>query len=619
MRVNESLLTGKFYRPLFYLLLVVGLGMRAYQYFMGRSLWEDECHLALNLMNYGFVRLAQPLDYIQAAPILFIWTVKLIISVFGDGELAFRFFSFFCSVISLPLVFFVARELSNSRLVATVTFFLFCINVTLIYFSAEFKQYPIDLSVYLLLVYITLSNKLQTFQNRTALFVIVSCFAIFYSNVSVIVLFCIFCWQLFLTIKTNTFSLSQFKFWLPVLGCFLVNYFLFIYNHPSTLDQKTNYAFAFMPLDLFNGDFPVFMNKTIEETFFTMVLHFSRDFHFEYIVLLFFILGVFVIFYKKQYNAIFLAVLPIVVHLLLSSMKMYPFWYRLILYLVPCFLFIVTTGLTSMVKFCFQKIHFSLAAIVLTGSCYFLSKDSFALFPQWPTEIKSCLQYVNDSIAPGTHVYVTDPEHAYEYYNRRGKVNKPIFVNVNWFLDPPEFYELVNSETKPYILFYGTVIQWGYGDILDDLKKNNLAIKNYEADGYGVMLIKPKIKTEKTLYSLNNTYFDPKLTFTDENLIAIWSGEIISKPVFLPKGRYKISVLSRGTACQNIFPAHKIYIGDIEIGEFSNFHNYSRSEFEYVQQADSEMSVKIRLINDASDKTGDRNSFIKLVEIFQQP
>src|SRR6185436_14098171 len=81
----------------FIAVLLSGLFLRFYQYLMGRSLWEDETHLALNFMNRGFGELTKPLDYIQGAPILFLWIVKAFVSIFGYGEYAFRILPFISS------------------------------------------------------------------------------------------------------------------------------------------------------------------------------------------------------------------------------------------------------------------------------------------------------------------------------------------------------------------------------------------------------------------------------------------------------------------------------------------------------------------------------------------
>src|SRR5437762_282257 len=106
----------KLFKAAFITILLLGIGLRSYQYLMGRSMWDDETHLALNFMNHGFARLMRPLDYIQAAPALFILLVKAIVEIFGYSELAFRAFPFVSSILTLPLIYFITKELTgNSR------------------------------------------------------------------------------------------------------------------------------------------------------------------------------------------------------------------------------------------------------------------------------------------------------------------------------------------------------------------------------------------------------------------------------------------------------------------------------------------------------------------------
>src|ERR1043165_8221185 len=95
----------------FILILFLGLLLRFYQYLMGRSLWEDETHLALNFMSRGFGRLAKPLDYLQGAPILFLWIVKAIVKIFGYGEIAFRALPFISSILTVPLIYYITKQL----------------------------------------------------------------------------------------------------------------------------------------------------------------------------------------------------------------------------------------------------------------------------------------------------------------------------------------------------------------------------------------------------------------------------------------------------------------------------------------------------------------------------
>src|SRR5678815_3767993 len=138
---------------LFTATLLLGLVLRFYQYLMGRSLWDDETHLALNFMKYGFVRLLQPLDYIQAAPALFILLTKAMAETLGYGELALRAIPFVSSILTFPLIYFITRELTQNKVTALIAFFTFAVNLCAIYFSSELKQYAVELAVYLGMVY----------------------------------------------------------------------------------------------------------------------------------------------------------------------------------------------------------------------------------------------------------------------------------------------------------------------------------------------------------------------------------------------------------------------------------------------------------------------------------
>src|SRR5689334_10058502 len=132
----NSTIKNKWIKLAFTVILLLGLGLRFYQYLMGRSLWDDETHLALNFMDHGLGRLMLPLDYIQAAPALFIIFVKTIVGIFGYSEVAFRAFPFICSITCLPLMYFLTRDLTGNKLTALLAFFIFSVNLSVIYFSS---------------------------------------------------------------------------------------------------------------------------------------------------------------------------------------------------------------------------------------------------------------------------------------------------------------------------------------------------------------------------------------------------------------------------------------------------------------------------------------------------
>ena len=98
-------------RWLFWILLSAGIGIRLIQFLHCRSLWCDEGHIAVNLLNRSYIGLLQPLDYHQGAPVGFLWSTRLLMSVLGPNEFALRGYSLICGILSLPVFYTLARNL----------------------------------------------------------------------------------------------------------------------------------------------------------------------------------------------------------------------------------------------------------------------------------------------------------------------------------------------------------------------------------------------------------------------------------------------------------------------------------------------------------------------------
>jgi uncharacterized membrane protein len=95
-------------------IMTVGVVLRVGRYLADRSLWLDESYLALNLMTRSYRGLLETLDYNQGAPIGFLWAERFMLSLFGDSELALRFFPLAVSIAALLLFYAVARDLLRS-------------------------------------------------------------------------------------------------------------------------------------------------------------------------------------------------------------------------------------------------------------------------------------------------------------------------------------------------------------------------------------------------------------------------------------------------------------------------------------------------------------------------
>ena len=148
--------------------MALGIALRARQWWADRSFWADEASLWAVMHNLGYLQLSKPLVAGQAAPIGWLWGVRLVIAVFGDGERAARLLPLLFGCGGLVLAALLARRLLGP-LAALVATFLVAWSPLLVYYSNEFKQYSADVffSLVLLLLAMTLVDR-ATLRRRDA-------------------------------------------------------------------------------------------------------------------------------------------------------------------------------------------------------------------------------------------------------------------------------------------------------------------------------------------------------------------------------------------------------------------------------------------------------------------
>ncbi len=131
--------------PLVALLATFALGIaaRLAQYLSNRSLWLDEAYLALNILGRDFPDLLRPLDHHQIAPPLFLWAVKLAVSLWGDGEAILRLVPLIGGILALPLFYFLAQRVLGP-LGAWLATALLAWSQPLICYASEVKPYATD-------------------------------------------------------------------------------------------------------------------------------------------------------------------------------------------------------------------------------------------------------------------------------------------------------------------------------------------------------------------------------------------------------------------------------------------------------------------------------------------
>ena len=144
------------------LVYLVGIGIAVYQWLFNRSFWLDEAMLANNILDKNFIDLLKPLDNYQAAPVLFLWVVKLSSLLAGTSELALRTFSLLCFAFAGIFFLLYLKKRTQNIIVLVFALGLFMFNVFLIRYSSELKQYITDVffsTLFLFLVQQYILNK----------------------------------------------------------------------------------------------------------------------------------------------------------------------------------------------------------------------------------------------------------------------------------------------------------------------------------------------------------------------------------------------------------------------------------------------------------------------------
>ena len=130
--------------------LLLGIAVRAVRFLLCFPLWPDEAYLAHNYLDRGYFDLLKPLDFIQIAPILYLWVQKTFVNLFGFSEYSLRLYSLLCGVASLFVFRYLAgRLLRGTALVLAVA--VFAVAYPLVRYSGEAKPYGGDMLVAMIL------------------------------------------------------------------------------------------------------------------------------------------------------------------------------------------------------------------------------------------------------------------------------------------------------------------------------------------------------------------------------------------------------------------------------------------------------------------------------------
>lgn len=95
-----------------------------------------------------------------------------------------------------------------------------------------------------------------------------------------------------------------------------------------------------------------------------------------------------------------------------------------------------------------------------------------------------------------------------------------------------------------------------------------------------------------------------------EEYVAVWTGAMHSKPVSLPKGKYKLTIRARGDPGGGQFPHVNIYVNDNKAGDYFLTNSTEDKSFNFEINVDT-VVIGIEMDNDFFEPgKGDRNVFV---------
>ena len=407
---NENKLFGF----LSWLLIGIGVILRLAQYFYDKSLWRDETLLVLNIIERSTIDLLKPLDYNQHAPPGFLIIEKIITSLLGTGELAFRFFPLICSIVSL-FFFYKLSKKCISKSATLIALGIFAILVSMLYYSSETKQYSSDVLISLLLVLLTLKIKNTDLTVLTSLlYGIYGAISIWFSHTAILVLIGSSLYFLLKSISKKELQKSFYVliFCLPWVISFLVLYFTILVHTDTDKGLSMYWDNFYFPL-------PNFSASTINtyKTIYSEFLRFSTLNSFAGIC---FVIG-FTVFYKNQKETFYILGAPLFVTLFVSALHKYPLFERFLLFLIPFIILFIAEG-AEWLRQKASKISPILGIVIICLLFYkplLFTKNNFTN-PLSQEEIKPVLSYIKDHLKKNDVIYVSgNLQYVFKYYAPR--------------------------------------------------------------------------------------------------------------------------------------------------------------------------------------------------------
>ncbi len=489
-------------------IVAVGLYARFYSAKNGIGFFCDDYVLIHSAKNYSYIDLlTKPLGYIQCFPVLYVVILKLLYSYFGLNHFILGEGSLIGSCLALIFMPIVTYKVCKNKFAPIISSFILGFNFVILYFTQRIKQYSTDIFFTIFLIwlgYLFFSKPVT--KRRMLFFTIICILCSLLSHTSVIMIACLMFYYLFLfkqdSVKTKFINFLIFI--IPWL--FIVIYYAAFIGLQTARNQTCWWGF-----DLFINNYDAFklficyMFGFPHSTYTTTSLYLSFCNHFLYLFIPL-IVGIIIIFIKRDRYLFAILILPIIVGKILSILHIYPLVFeRLSLWICPIFILLFLIP-TIYIKFNKKVISYILSFLVIIYYLFIFDKSSFEVIKSYFKSIdfmqdKSNLfieEVLKSDISSNDTIYVirayVELDALYDIYN----IQNPKLDCNHFDCDSELIYQEVLSR-KENIYFYDydhddSIRPYNRGEMNYQWIKDNMNIIYEYEPWFGGKIIKARNK-----------------------------------------------------------------------------------------------------------------------------
>ncbi len=419
------------------LILLLGLILRTIVWVKSSILWGDEANILMPVVDKSFLNLLLTnFDYSgEQAPPLFLMSAKVLYKIFGINDIGLRLFSYLSSVAALFAFFFLTKKVFKNKTTILVSNFIFATNMSLLLMTDLLKPYISDVLICILIMLFCINNINTNFTPKKIIKISIVCFL--FCLLSFPSLFLILCCSLIFMFKNiyekNKENYPQLALFSFLMFCFFITYnqtVLFKLRSDTYLIEQWKETYGYFP----NSQFEI---SSLVSYLFNSAEYFAPA---ELILTIVFCtllaLGVIKIIHKyifdknveEKYTTTLL-IAPIIFGLTLGALSVYPFANRLVEYLLPCLIYVLTIPFEN------NGIKNNLIKNFVTIGllCLLITYISFSKIPEMTKDILSGInvfefpratilfEEINREKKPDDIIY-PDPFLQFYIYNKKYKI-----------------------------------------------------------------------------------------------------------------------------------------------------------------------------------------------------